>query len=615
MIALLIAPSALASQSIKVVYPRPKNEIPASSTFIVGAIEPGQTLTCNNEKVRVNEQGFFAHVVKLTPGKNRFLLNLGNGLEFKTIEINRETPLPPIGPNEIKLRRFEPAHDLGIKPNDMINLSVHATPFSQVVVQLGTHQITLQEAIAKKRVVARGRRRTQIGKSARIAYGQDVAYGKVFQRSTGAPSDLYTGFYRVTADDHWQGIKPSVTLLHKDKSTSLAPPTRIWTVSQPAIAQTAHPQTVTRLGPGLARTTPLDEGVRLEVDGWVGSQIRCRYGESLHVWIEKKDLVFETEPVEGASRSFQSAPAPRAVARTVNILDDDYGQSVQVPLTQRLPYQVEQRLTPNLLILKMYGVTADTDWVTTELKSGGDKADGNPVDHVSWRQASDDLYELIIHLRGHRQWGYKINYDGTTLCLGVKKQPQLASKEQPLAGLKICLDPGHGGSEIGSTGCSGMHESELNLAIAERLQPLLVAQGALVTMTRTNDSLHSLEERVRVANDHRVDLLLSIHNNGLPDGSDPWKTHGTSTYWYHPQSIELARCLRDSMVDTLGFPDLGARYQNLALARPSAMPAVLAEVGFMVNPDEFAKLIDPAFQEKIAHALCDAIVKYFHTGE
>jgi N-acetylmuramoyl-L-alanine amidase len=263
----------------------------------------------------------------------------------------------------------------------------------------------------------------------------------------------------------------------------------------------------------------------------------------------------------------------------------------------------------------MYGVTADTDWVTSETKSAGGKEDGNPVDHVSWRQASDDLYELIIHLRGHRQWGYKINYEGTTLCLGVKRQPQLVSNERPLAGLRICLDPGHGGSEIGSTGCSGLHESKLNLAIAEKLQPLLVAQGAHVTMTRTDDSVHSLEERVRIANEQRADILLSIHNNGLPDGSDPWKVHGTSTYWYHPQSIELARSLRDSLVETLGFSDLGARYQNLALARPTAMPAVLVEVGFMVNPDEFARLIDPGFQEKVAQALCQGLVKYMHPNE
>lgn len=177
--------------------------------------------------------------------------------------------------------------------------------------------------------------------------------------------------------------------------------------------------------------------------------------------------------------------------------------------------------------------------------------------------------------------------------------------------MKICLDPGHGGAETGSIGCSGKHESELNLAIAQKLQTYLQEQGALVTMTRTSDAENpSLEQRVKVANDQKSDFLLSIHNNALPDGRDPWKEHGTSSYWYYPQAIELARYLKDAVIEAVGFPDLGARYQNLALARPTAMPAVLVEVGFMINPDEYAKLIDSAVQDTVARALCTGLIRY-----
>lgn len=605
---------ALANQSIKVVYPNPKTEIPASSTFIVGAVEPGKQLTCNGEKVRVNDYGFFAHVVGLKPGQNLFQLNLDNGKEIEQVTIKREQPLKPIGANELKIRQFQPAQDLGIKSNDLISFSVHATPNSQVILELGSHSIALREAAARPAI--RKARRTPARKRAKLQHGQDVAYGEVFQRSTTGASDLYTGFYRVTSDDHWQGLSPRVNLTHAGQTLSFTPKARLWTIAQPAVAQTTHAQTVARLGPGLARTTPLDEGVRLEIDGWVGNQIRCRYGDSLHIWIEKSDLAFET-PLSSSSsfRTSESAPAPQAVARTINIRDDELCQSVQIPLNQRLPYQVEQKLNPNLLILRMYGVTADTDWITNPLeKSNGGEGSpefAKPIDHVSWKQPSDDLYEVVIHLRGHRQWGWKIYYEGTTLCLDVKKQP-LIPKDQ-LQGIKICLDPGHGGSETGSIGCSGKHESEINLAIAKRLEQLLTQHGAIVTMTRTNDSeFHSLEERVRIANEHKVDLLVSIHNNALPDGRDPWKEHGTSAYWYHPQSIELARRLKDTLVESLGLPDLGARYQNLALARPTAMPAVLVEVAFMINPDEYAKLIDPAFQQKTAQALLTGIERYFH---
>ena len=67
----------------------------------------------------------------------------------------------------------------------------------------------------------------------------------------------------------------------------------------------------------------------------------------------------------------------------------------------------------------------------------------------------------------------------------------------------------------------------------------------------------------------------------------------------------------------VGNIDLGARYQNLALARANAMPAVLLEVGFMINPDEFASLIDPQFQSSIAESIARGIKEYFyaHRGE
>lgn len=175
----------------------------------------------------------------------------------------------------------------------------------------------------------------------------------------------------------------------------------------------------------------------------------------------------------------------------------------------------------------------------------------------------------------------------------------------------MVLDPGHGGGENGAIGCSGEREADLNLAIALKFRDLLRAEGVNVIMTREGDQEVSLGDRVALANDKKVDLLISIHNNALPDGRDPAKEHGTSSYWYHKQSKELARALKNGLVKEVGLPDIGDRWQNLALCRPSAMPAVLMEVAFMVNPDEYAKLTDPSFQDKAAHGLLNGLLSYF----
>jgi N-acetylmuramoyl-L-alanine amidase len=610
-IAFISIPCLAAGESggIGVVYPTDTTVVEAPSSFIIGSVPPGRNLSCNGQKVRVNELGFFAHVVPVHHGANHFVLRLDDGSVSRELNINREPALQHISEEHLAIGSIEPSQDRGVKCGDTISFAVRATPGSKVLIRIQNREVELSNA-AKNLT----RKKGALG-----ARGQAVAGGEIYQRQKDSANDLYNGFYRVAAEDHWQAQPAVVTVIHAGKTIQGASAGRIWTVSQPSLAETAQPRTIVRLGPGLARTTQLDEGVRVEVDGWLGTQMRCQYTPQLHVWIERKDLVFEGSTPEG--KKGESGFAPQAVARTINIRNCEYGQSIRIPLEQRLPYQVEQKLSPNSLTLRIYGVTSDTDWMTppnpqtSDAQSEGAELPAKVIDHIDWKQPSDGQYEVIAHLQTARQWGYKIYYDGTTLCLDVKRPVLIAAGGKKLKGIKVCVDPGHGGSEFGSIGCSGVHESEINLAIAFRFKELLENEGATVIMTRTNDSQNvTLDERVRIAADGGADFLVSVHNNALPDGGDPWKEHGTTAFWYHPQSIQLARCLKDSVVRALGWPDLGARYQNLALVRPTAMPAALVEVGFMINPDEYAKLIDSSVQSKAAEALFDGLLAYLKNG-
>ena len=159
-------------------------------------------------------------------------------------------------------------------------------------------------------------------------------YGESYQRQVDNPSDLYSGFYHVEGADNWNGIRPSVELRHREHSLNQPLKTRLWTVNQPRIAQTAHPDTVVRLGPGLARTTPLDQGVRVLIDGWVGTQMRVPYCENKHVWIDSKDLSYETDP--SIKKVINSSEQPRDIVQTVNLADDAYGAEVRIPAQSAL---------------------------------------------------------------------------------------------------------------------------------------------------------------------------------------------------------------------------------------------------------------------------------------
>jgi N-acetylmuramoyl-L-alanine amidase len=323
--------------------------------------------------------------------------------------------------------------------------------------------------------------------------------------------------------------------------------------------------------------------------------MRLAVSDSRHFWILKEDLAMESVQ-----------PAPTSAVRTVNLKSEPTGMRIAIPLNQRLPYEVEQQLNPNRLSIKVYGATSDTDWITPAREQEKDL-----IDHVTWKQLSDRVYQVTAWLKGSRQWGYWVDYDDSTLNLHIKAAPNIVAEPESLQGLTICVDPGHGGEETGAMGPSGVKESTINLGIALKLRELLEQAGARVIMTRTSDDeTVSLSSRVETAVRANSNLLLSIHGNALPDGRDPWADHGTSSYWYHPQAVEYSKTLREALVKELGFPNFGTFYQNLALTRPSNMPSALVEVGFIINPDEYAQLITPQVQDRAARGLLQGIKDY-----
>jgi len=595
------------AKPLLLVYPNTEGTatIAASSSFLIGSTYPGFSVTVNDQKVATNKQGFFAHVVPLEKGKNRFEMKVfgvdGNLAYTQSVEVARERARQslPSASFEFAPNSFEPKDDRGLNVGEIIEFAVRATPGSQVHVLLGKKQIALA-SIASLKARKAGTANSGINR------GIEAAYGQVFQRHPAASPDLYVGLYRIEANDQFYQEHPRYVMQKAGKSQTVASSAAITILRQPQIAHTIHKETITRVAPDLARLTPLPEGVRLIVDGYQGENIRCRYAPNKHVWIKKEDL----------SLGDSTGPAPDSVARTIQVKEDRYGETVVIPLNQRLPFLVEQNLKTNHLNVKVYGVLADTDWVYQAPESGNSKL----IENVSWKQPEDGVYQVDIDLAGSRQWGYFADFDDNNLNLHIKYPPAIKAiaaetSEPRLQGLSICLDPGHGGKETGAIGPSAVREAEINLAIALKFRDLLVAEGATVFMTRVDDVDVSLNDRVEFAKAKNVDLLISIHNNALPDGRDPNKEHGTSSYWYHPQSQELAACLKNAEAKELLFPDIGARYQNLALCRPTNMPAVLVEVGFVCNPDEYAKLISPASQQSAAQGMLKGLVNYFYSSK
>jgi N-acetylmuramoyl-L-alanine amidase len=108
-------------------------------------------------------------------------------------------------------------------------------------------------------------------------------------------------------------------------------------------------------------------------------------------------------------------------------------------------------------------------------------------------------------------------------------------------------------------------------------------------------------------------ISLSVHYNSLPDGGQPDKVKGFSTYWYHAQAQGLANFLHSYVTQYGNRPQYGVTWDNLALARPAEAPSVLLELGFISNPDEFEWITNPTAQQQMAKTLASGVTQWLTT--
>jgi N-acetylmuramoyl-L-alanine amidase len=215
------------------------------------------------------------------------------------------------------------------------------------------------------------------------------------------------------------------------------------------------------------------------------------------------------------------------------------------------------------------------------------------------RWSSTDPAQLELRF-ARPLWGYKAFYaQNGDLVLRVRRPPAI-DPAAPLRGIRIVVDPGH--PPAGAIGPTGLTEAEANLTIGLELAKQLRARGAEVLLTRTTGSAVSITDRVEMAVRSDAQLLVSVHNNAFAEGVNPFRNHGTSAYYFHPFSAGLSQALDREIASATLIPDLGSKWSNLALVRPTWMPSALTESLYMLIPEQEAALRDPAFVERLAAA-------------
>ncbi|HJU42909.1 MAG TPA: N-acetylmuramoyl-L-alanine amidase [Vicinamibacterales bacterium] len=211
---------------------------------------------------------------------------------------------------------------------------------------------------------------------------------------------------------------------------------------------------------------------------------------------------------------------------------------------------------------------------------------------------------------------------------------------------RVVLDAGHGGAHQGTASTSGLLEKHVTLDLAERARKLLIARGFEVVLTRTADDTLSLKERATTANQQRGDIFVSIHLNSFARTT----ARGVETFYLGPgehpdhdamaaaenqhsgysladmrtlldgiyvdarrdESKRLAQSVQRAMMQRLGksdpeLEDRGVKTAPFVVLVATEMPAILAEVSCLSNPDEAERLGTTAHRQAIAEALVSGI--------
>lgn len=157
----------------------------------------------------------------------------------------------------------------------------------------------------------------------------------------------------------------------------------------------------------------------------------------------------------------------------------------------------------------------------------------------------------------------------------------------------VCVDAGHGGSDVGAVGLDGSYEKDDNLRLALKVKEALEKSGVNVIMTRSDDSDTQLDSRSVIANKAKADLFVSLHRNSTVKANT---TKGIEI-WIHSSGSERSYAAADDILSSLekvGISDnrgvrigtQGDSDDDYAVIRDTDMTSMIIEMGFMTSQDD-----------------------------
>jgi N-acetylmuramoyl-L-alanine amidase len=581
-------PAFAQKKMLSVTYPPDNHKTRSDKVFFIGTAPMPGPVTINGAAIDRSKAGNFAPTLPLKEGTNDFSIRYQD--EEVKIKVTREPKVIPAPTTGFREEGFEPKGNVSAMAGDTLCFSATAPENSKVSVEIKGTSIPLQSQNPQIALPANNAALNDGGEPQAL-YGAGRYLGCAVAKATGIVS---SATYRLEAKD------PVTNKLASPVSVAAPSKIEILSPANLEVAEVITDKAIARTGPSsnYSRVTPLPKGIKATVVGRQDGDNNGKMANWVHLdygaWVNSTDLKL----------SSGVAVPPKSIIRSVRSQKRDGHTDMLFPLETAVPIAIEQ--TERTLKLTLYNTTAQTDIV----RMSGDPA----IERVDWKPLAPHQVEYTFTFKSKQQWGYKYRYDGTTFVLSLRHPPKLSlQSKKPLTGAKILIDPGHGGADSGAVGANGYTEKEATLFASKLLANELVSRGATVYLTRETDTAVSLDDRRALVDKIEPTISLSVHYNSLPDGGQPDKVKGFSTYWYHAQAQGLANFLHSYVTQYGNRPQYGVTWDNLALARPAEAPAVLLELGFISNPDEFEWITNPSAQQQMAKTLASGVTQWLTT--
>ncbi len=589
-------PTVEGTLAIHVQYPTAGSAIlVGDSTFVFGSVGDGRArLTIDGQSVEVAPNGAWLAWIAV-PRTRDLTLQLVAEVGSERVTLAHRLTRPDVMPARgawVDTATLAPRGRMWLPPGEPLPLSVRASPGAVVRLRLPDGRVIPFHADPSLPPVAAGLR----------AFDRDE---RNLVRGAGGdrwiatlPADVGRATSEWLTEAAARGAVPRATLevvLGRDTVRTPWPievhrvTTRPWVRLDEVPEGGAWRSVIGRPLPGAGTYTWFfPRGTWARADARIDGQVRLRLGES-YAWVPWTTV----RPVAGHADD-------HAPARIGSLTATPTGErvTIRIPLTHPVPFRITESAAA--LRLTLYDAISVIDW--TRYGAGS-----SPLAAVEWSPRSAREVDLDLRFTGPL-WGWRTRIDGSDLLLEARTAPPI-DHSAPARGRRVVVDAGH--PPLGACGPTGLCEPEVNLAIAERVRDGLRAAGAEVVMSRSGTGSVSLQARTALADSLDADLFVSIHNNALPDGINPFSNHGSSTFYNHLPSLPLARLAQAELVAALGTRDLGVARGDLAVVRPTWYPSMLTEGLFMMVPAHEAALRTAVVQQAYADAVVRAVIAFF----